>query len=185
MARGSPRPNRPDPVKLLVDQGKGRVQKLLPIRYGRMSDTPFRFYRGAAAIMAWDLGNAPSTTLKAQCCGDAHISNFGIFATPERRLIFDVNDFDETSLAPFEWDVKRLAASIIICGRGNGFSDDDNRRATTTAIKEYRESMASFADEGTLDLWYESLDVHELMDELNKKAKKQAQKGIKKAGRAN
>ena len=178
-----PATDRPDPMTLLIEQGKNRVQKLLPIRYGRMSDSPFRFYRGAAAIMAWDLGNAPSTTLKAQCCGDAHVSNFGVFATPERRLIFDLNDFDETFPAPFEWDVKRLAASIVICGRGNGFSDDDNRAAARTAMRHYRESMIGFADEGTLDLWYESLDVQDLMNELDKKMQKRAQKGLKKAGR--
>jgi len=175
--------DRPDPVDLLVAQGKGRVKSLLPIRYGRMSDTPFRYFRGAAAVMAWDLGNAPSTTLKVQACGDAHITNFGIFATPERRLIFDVNDFDETHLAPFEWDVKRLVASVIIAGRGNGFSDDDNRSAAATAVHEYRQSMISFAGESTLSVWYESLDVDDLMAEMNKEEQKVAHKGIKKAGK--
>jgi uncharacterized protein (DUF2252 family) len=182
-AEWSPPEGRPDTVSLLAAQAQGRVQELLPIRYGRMSDSAFRFYRGAAAIMAWDLGNTPSTSLKVQACGDAHITNFGIFATPERHLIFDLNDFDETHLAPFEWDVKRLATSIVIAGRENGFSTKENREAARTAVRVYRESMRSFSEEPTLDVWYESLEVRELLEEMNKKQRKRAKKRLEKIGR--
>jgi uncharacterized protein (DUF2252 family) len=179
----TPAADRPDPVALLEAQAKRRVQKLLPIRYGRMSDSPFRFYRGAAAVMAWDLGNAPSTKLKVQACGDAHITNFGIFATPERRLIFDLNDFDETLPAPFEWDVKRLVTSVIIAGRGNSFTDDENRAAAHAAVGEYREAMRAFSEESTLSVWYESLAVDDLLDEMNKSDRKRAEKGLRKIGK--
>ncbi len=154
---------RPDPVDLLVEQGEGRVPELLPIRYGRMSATPFTFYRGAAVIMAVDLGNGPDTGLNTQICGDAHLANFGVFASPERRMLFDINDFDETARGPFEWDVKRLAASLEIAGRGNGYSRKVRRAIVVDAVREYRESMRAFAEMGNLDVWYARIDMDEAM----------------------
>jgi uncharacterized protein (DUF2252 family) len=155
--------NRPDPVDLLVEQGQTRVQELLPIRYGRMSATPFTFYRGAAAVMAIDLGNGPDTGLHTQICGDAHLANFGVFGSPERRMLFDINDFDETARGPFEWDVKRLAASLEIAARGNGYHRKVRRRIVVDAIREYRESMRSFAEMGNLELWYARIDMDEAL----------------------
>ncbi|HET7900545.1 MAG TPA: DUF2252 domain-containing protein [Candidatus Nanopelagicales bacterium] len=155
--------NRPDPVALLVEQGETRVQELLPIRYGRMSATPFTFYRGAAAIMAVDLGNGPDTGLNTQICGDAHLANFGVFGSPERRMLFDINDFDETARGPFEWDVKRLAASLEIAGRSNGYGRKERRRIVVDAVREYRESMHEMAAMGNLELWYARIDMDEAM----------------------
>jgi uncharacterized protein (DUF2252 family) len=180
-ARGwEPAADRPDPLDVLSAQDATRVQRLLPIRYGRMSDTPFRFFRGAAAIMAWDLGQLPATGLTVQSCGDAHLTNFGVFATPERKLVFDVNDFDETLTAPFEWDVKRLAASIAVAGRGNGFDADDRRQAALEAVRKYREAMREFASMHTLDVWYANVDIEELRDEYSDRvSKKQRKRGQK------
>ena len=155
--------NRPDPVDLLVEQGETRVKELLPIRYGRMSATPFTFYRGAALVMAVDLGNGPDTGLHTQICGDAHLANFGVFASPERRMLFDINDFDETARGPFEWDVKRLAASLEIAGRSNGFGRKVRRRIVVDCVREYRETMRDFADMGNLDVWYARIDMDEAM----------------------
>jgi uncharacterized protein (DUF2252 family) len=188
-AHGSwePADDRPDPLALLGAQDETRVQRLLPIRYGRMSDSPFRFFRGAAAIMAWDLGQLPTTRLTVQACGDAHLTNFGLFATPERNLVFDVNDFDETLPAPFEWDVKRLAASVAIAGRGNGFDAAERRQATLEALRKYREMMRTFASAHTLDVWYSNVDLERLADEygdeLDKKARKRGQKRLEKVRR--
>ena len=121
--------DRPDPVAILEEQAKTRVPDLVPIRYGRMMASPFAYFRGAAAPMAWDLAHTPTTDIRVQACGDAHLLNFGMFAAPDRRLVFDVNDFDETLPAPFEWDVKRLAASFAVAARDNGFTDRDARTA--------------------------------------------------------
>lgn len=154
--------DRPDPIDLLIESSTGRVEELLPIRYGRMLATPFTFYRGAAAIMASDLSRSPSPGLRVWACGDAHLLNFGAFATPERKMAFDINDFDETAIAPFDWDVRRLVASFIVAGRSNGFSAADTRAAAVNAARFYRERMAEFARTPVLDVWYSSLDPFEL-----------------------
>src|SRR6266550_2309226 len=158
-----PAADRPDPVGLLEEQNVTREPDLVPVRHGRMMVSPFTFYRGAAKIMAADLAGTPVASLEAQLCGDAHLSNFGLFASPERRLLFDLNDFDETLPGPFEYDVKRLAASFEIAGRNNGFSEADTRAATLASVTAYREAMAAFAQMGTMDIWYAQLDEDELM----------------------
>jgi uncharacterized protein (DUF2252 family) len=161
-----PRPRRPDPVRLLERQSSSRVPELVPIRYGRMLSSPFAFYRGAAMIMAGDLAKTPRSGLTVQCCGDAHLSNFGVFASPERRLVFDLNDFDETLRGPWEWDVKRLAASMLIAARDNGFSAKDQNQIVLDTVREYRTAMARFAGLGNLDVWYAHLDVDAAAREL-------------------
>jgi uncharacterized protein DUF2252 len=143
--RWTPAADRPDPVALLQDQDAIREPDLVPVRHGRMLVSPFTFYRGAAKIMAADLKDTPTAGLQVQLCGDAHLSNFGAFASPERRLLFDLNDFDETLPGPFEYDVKRLAASFAIAGRNNGFTKADTKAATLASVVAYREAMASFA----------------------------------------
>src|SRR6516165_7863311 len=158
-----PATDRPDPVALLEQQNRTREPDLVPVRHGRMMVSPFTFYRGAARIMAADLAETPVAGLEAQLCGDAHLSNFGLFASPERILMFDLNDFDETLPGPFEYDVKRMAASFAIAGRNNGFSEADTRAATLKSVQSYRESMASFAQMTTMDIWYAHLDEDELM----------------------
>ena len=160
-----PSPDRVSPVELLEEQAKTRVPELVPIRYGRMLVSPFTFYRGAALVMAADLADTARTGLQTQLCGDAHLSNFGAFAAPDRRLVFSVNDFDETLPGPFEWDVKRLAASFAVAGRDRGF-DDKQREAVNLAVgKAYREAMSGYAARGNLDLWYTRVDVEDLMAE--------------------
>jgi uncharacterized protein (DUF2252 family) len=172
-----PANSRPDPVGLLEAQDAAREPDLVPVRHGRMLVSPFTFYRGAAAIMAADLSQMPVAGLEVQLCGDAHLSNFGAFASPERQLLFDVNDFDETLPGPFEWDVKRLAASFTIAAHNNGFSEDDAREVTRTSVSSYRESMASFADMRTMDLWYARLSEDELQRDIRKAAKQVAKGG--------
>jgi len=157
---------RPDPIGLLESQAASRVTELVPIRYGRMVATPFSFYRGAALIMASDLSRTQNSGLHVQLCGDAHMSNFGIFATPERRLTFDVNDFDETHPGPFEWDVKRLAASLAVAARDNGFGTKKRRKVVLAAARAYREGMAGLAAQGNLAVWYTHLDMDEAMRQL-------------------
>ena len=161
-----PAADRPDPVALLEEQDLTREQDLVPVRHGRMMVSPFTFYRGGAKIMAADLKDTPVAGLGAQLCGDAHLSNFGLFASPERRLLFDLNDFDETLPGPFEYDVKRMAASFTIAARNNGFSKADARAATQASVTAYREAMASFALMPTMDVWYAHLDEDELMATL-------------------
>jgi uncharacterized protein (DUF2252 family) len=146
--------DRPDPVALLEEQDRTREPDLVPVRHGRMMVSPFTFYRGAAKIMAADLKDTPVAGLDAQLCGDAHLSNFGMFASPERALLFDLNDFDETLPGPFEFDVKRMAASFMIAGRNNGFSKADARAAALASVMSYRESMADFAQVPTMEIWY-------------------------------
>ena len=158
-----PAEDRPDPVALLEAQNLTREQDLVPVRHGRMLVSPFTFYRGGAKIMAADLADTPVAGFHAQLCGDAHLSNFGVFASPERRLLFDLNDFDETLPGPFEYDVKRMAASFTIAARNNGFSKADTRAATMASVTAYREAMAEFAQMRTMDIWYASLDEDELM----------------------
>ena len=161
-AKWCPATDRPGPVALLEGQDKTREPDLVPVRHGRMMVSPFTFYRGAAVIMAADLAATPVAGLEAQLCGDAHLSNFGMFASPERRLLFDANDFDETLPGPFEYDVKRMAASFTIAARNNGFSKADTRSATLASVRAYREGMASFGRMGTMEVWYASLDEDEL-----------------------
>jgi len=160
----APSPKRPDPIATLRAQGATRVQELVPIRYGRMLVSPFTFYRGAAAIMAADLAPTPDSGIVVQACGDAHISNFGGFAAPDRRLVFGPNDFDETLPGPWEWDVKRMAASVEIAGRDVGLRAARRRRLVTACVREYREGMRVFADESHLDVWYDRLNASELVD---------------------
>ena len=177
--------DRPDPVALLEAQNLTREPDLVPVRHGRMMVSPFTFYRGAAKIMAADLKDTPVAGLEAQLCGDAHLSNFGVFASPERRLMFDLNDFDETLPGPFEYDVKRMAASFTIAARNNGFAKADARAATQASVTAYREAMADFAQMPTMDIWYAHLDEDELMASIRstvaetKKEAKGAKKGKK------
>jgi uncharacterized protein (DUF2252 family) len=154
---------RLDPVDLLEEQAKTRVPELVPIRYGRMGVSPFTFYRGAALIMAADLASTPTSGLHAQLCGDAHLSNFGLFGSPERHLMFDINDFDETSIGPWEWDVKRLATSLEIGGRDVGFTEKERRAAVLSAVKGYRTVMRAFAAMTNLEVWYAHIDVEQLL----------------------
>ena len=157
-----PAPGRRDPVALLMRQDAAREPDLVPVRHGRMMVSPFTFYRGAAKVMAEDLSDTPTAGLSAQLCGDAHLSNFGLFASPERQLLFDLNDFDETLPGPFEYDVKRMAASFMIAGRNNGFSEARARTATLAAVAAYRQAMAEFAQMPTMDVWYAHLDETQL-----------------------
>jgi hypothetical protein len=161
--RWQPAPGRPDPVVLLEEQAVSRVPLLVPVRYGRMLASPFTFYRGAALIMASDLAGTPVSGVTVQLCGDAHLSNFGLFGTPERQMIFDINDFDETLPGPWEWDVKRLAASFEIMGRDRGFSPADRRAIVTAGMGEYRNRMRQAAGMGGLDAWYDHLEVGMLL----------------------
>ncbi|HEY3726612.1 MAG TPA: DUF2252 domain-containing protein [Solirubrobacteraceae bacterium] len=158
-----PAPNRADPLELLERQAEARVPELVPIRYGRMLVSPFTFYRGAAKIMAADLAATPRTDLMAQCCGDAHMSNFGAFASPERRLVFDLNDFDETLPGPWEWDLKRLAASMLIAARDNEFGVTDQERVVLDTVCEYRTAMRRYASMGNLDVWYDHLEIEPVL----------------------
>ena len=166
-----PPPKRADPVKLLERQAKTRVPELVPIRYGRMLVSPFTFYRGAALIMAQDLAPTPRSGLNVQCCGDAHLSNFGVFASPERALVFDLNDFDETLPGPWEWDVKRLAVSMLIAARYNDFPAKEQDRIVLDTVGRYRTAMAEFAGMKDLDLWYSHLDIQTLVQEYRSQFK--------------
>jgi uncharacterized protein (DUF2252 family) len=158
-AEFAPAPDRPDPVKLLQADDASRVPELLPIRYGRMAVSAFTFFRGAALPMAADLAGTPRSGLVAQICGDAHLANFGLFASPERRLVFDINDFDETLPGPWEWDIKRLATSLEVAGRDNGYSTKQRRSIVLAAVAAYRKAMAGFADKTALEVWYAHADA--------------------------
>src|SRR6185503_341498 len=158
----APAADRPDPVALLEEQNVTREQDLVPVRHGRMLVSPFTFYRGAAKIMAADLKDTPRAGLNVQLCGDAHLSNFGIFASPERTLLFDLHDFDETLPGPFEYDVKRMAASFTIAARNNGFTPADARAAAGASVAAYRKAMHDFAEMGTLDIWYAHLPADQV-----------------------
>ena len=176
---------RPDPVGLLQEQAKSRVQELVPIRYGRMLASPFAFYRGAAYLMASDLASTPRSGLIVQACGDAHVSNFGLFGSPERELLFDINDFDETAHGPWEWDVKRLAASLAIAGRNNGFADKERAEVVRDAVGAYRSAMRKFAAMRNLEVWYAHARVQQglpgLQAMLDKKNLKAAERVVTKA----
>jgi uncharacterized protein (DUF2252 family) len=161
-----PAAGRPDPVALLESQATSRVQELVPIRYGRMLVSPFTFYRGAALVMASDLSTTPRSGLEVQACGDAHLSNFGVFASAERNLVFDLNDFDETLPGPWEWDLKRLAASLAIAGRDRGFTDKERSTVVLEAAAAYRLEMAKLATMRDLDVWYARMDIEQVLNEL-------------------
>ncbi|MFE5244368.1 MULTISPECIES: DUF2252 domain-containing protein [unclassified Streptomyces] len=180
-----PPSDRPDPLALLEAQSAARVPELVPIRYGRMTESPFRFYRGAAAIMASDLAGTPRSGLRAQLCGDAHLLNFRLLASPERNLLFDINDFDETLPGPWEWDVKRLAASLVIAGRANGFTDKERARIVRATVRSYRESMIRFAEMRNLDVWYTKTDEARLRtvagDRLAARGRKRVASAVTKA----
>jgi uncharacterized protein (DUF2252 family) len=177
--------DRPDPLALLEDQARTRVPELVPIRYGRMLVSPFTFYRGAAKIMAADLATTPDSGLRVQCCGDAHMSNFGVFASPERRLVFDINDFDETLPGPWEWDVKRLAASILIAAQENGYDVTDQERLVLDTVRAYRMTMREFAAASNLDVWYAHLEVDDVVaryaSQFDRRVVKRTEKTLAKA----
>src|SRR3954464_1808751 len=179
---------RPDPVRILEEQDATRVPELVPIRHGRMIVSPFTFYRGTAAIMASDLSQTPTTGLRVQCCGDAHLSNFGVFAAPDRRPVFDLNDFDETLHPPFEWDLRRLVASFVIAARDNGHRRKEQRAAARAAAEAYRTTMARAAAMRFLDVWYARIDADERVSELagkeDKATIKSAQKGSRRRASA-
>ncbi|MEU6187886.1 DUF2252 domain-containing protein [Nocardia sp. NPDC047038] len=174
-----------DPVDLLDRQARSRIPELVPVRYGRMANSPFAFYRGAALVMADDLSRAPTTGLHTQLCGDAHLSNFGIFATPERRLTFDINDFDETYPGPFEWDVKRLVTSLAVAAGENGFSAKQRLKVTLACAAEYRTTMRDQAERSTTAVWYSRIDptaeLPELRDELDTSTQERVRKALAKS----
>lgn len=180
-----PPSDRPDPICLLEEQAKTRVPELVPVRYGRMMVSPFTYFRGAALPMASDLAATSVTGLAVQACGDAHLSNFGLFGTPERHLVFDINDFDETLPGPWEWDVKRLAASLEVAGRGNGFSDKQRRDIIMNTVGQYRRAMRQFAGMTNLDVWYAHLDIDQVRlhydSMLSERQRKLVDKGLAKA----
>jgi hypothetical protein len=179
-----PSEDRADPVAILERQAASRVPELVPIRYGRMSASPFAFFRGAAAVMSADLARTPVSGLRVQACGDAHLSNFGAFAAPDRRLVFDLNDFDESLPGPWEWDVKRLAASFAIAGRENGLKRKQRAAIVLTAARAYRDAMRAFASRSNLEVWYARLDVEAVMGEIeagDPNTVKQVRKGVVKA----
>jgi uncharacterized protein (DUF2252 family) len=186
-AQWAPPEDRPDPVAVLEEQARIRVPDLIPIRYGRMAASPFAYFRGAAAPMAWDLAHTPTTDIRVQACGDAHLLNFGMYAAPDRRLVFDVNDFDETLPAPFDWDVKRLAASFAVAARDNGFRDRDAHTAARLTARSYRTEMANYAAMRFLKVWYSRIDIDEvsrLFDAVqSKKAVRRRHRDIEKARR--
>lgn len=159
-----PAEDRRDPVGLLIESNESRMENLIPIRFGRMSASPFAFYRGSAALMAADLATTPATGMRVQACGDAHLMNFGGFATPERNVVFDINDLDETLPAPWEWDLKRLAASVVIAAQHLRFGGSDAARVATDLAREYRDRMANYAAMRALDVWYEKIDLHRYED---------------------
>jgi uncharacterized protein (DUF2252 family) len=170
-----------DAIRVVSAQLPARLPELVPLRHARMAASPFAFFRGAAAVMAADLAATPISGLKAQLCGDAHLSNFGMFASPERRLMFDVNDFDETIRGPWEWDLKRLAASLVVAGRENAFTDKQIRRAVLATVSRYRSAMARFAGMGNLDVWYAHADVEEVQQHLSGELSKQMRRRLDKA----
>jgi uncharacterized protein (DUF2252 family) len=174
--------HRRDPIELLIESGVGRVAELLPIRYGRMLQSPFTFYRGAAAIMSADLAGLPSTGIRVQACGDCHLLNFGGFGTPERRMVFGINDFDETLPAPWEWDIKRLVASFVVASRHNNFTADETREVAQVCARSYREHIREFSKMHALDVWYYSIDAETAINTLDDdNAKQRAKKRMAKA----
>ena len=181
----APEPDRPDPISLLQAQDKSRIQHLVPIKYERMLESPFAFLRGSAVVMACDLIATPVTGIQTMLCGDAHLSNFGVFATPERNLVFDINDFDECFPGPWEWDLKRLVASAVVAGRENGFKDKVNRKLAVAVTETYRRAIGRFSEASNLDVWYYHVDTDAVLSVFgsasSKKGEKGAQKMVKKA----
>ncbi|AIF46074.1 hypothetical protein HY57_01740 [Dyella japonica A8] len=174
--------NRVDPVEVLIQSSQGRVPSLVPIRNARMMASPFAFYRGAAAVMAGDLATTASTGVHLQICGDCHLVNFGGFATPERKLVFDINDFDETAIGPWEWDVKRLCASLVVAAQANGFNADDARDIAWAAATAYRERLAGYAEMPLLEAWYDHIDLQDVIDRMqDEEMRKLATKSVRKA----
>jgi uncharacterized protein (DUF2252 family) len=173
--------DRPDPISLLEEENRTRVPELVPIRYGRMSLSPFTFLRGSARVMASDLAKTSVSGITVQICGDAHLSNFGFFATPERNVVFDVNDFDETLPGPWEWDVKRLAASIVVASRQNGYTAQENRQAVVGCVEEYRRLMQHMASMGALEVWYQHFDIGQILELAKAKGREELQKQVEKA----
>jgi uncharacterized protein (DUF2252 family) len=173
--------DRADPITLLEEQAESRVPELIPVRWGRMAVSPFTFYRGAALPMASDLAATPVSGLAVQACGDAHLSNFGIFGSPERHLVFDVNDFDETTPGPWEWDVKRLAASLEVAARANGFDEKQRRRVVSATVSRYRQAMRTFAEMTNQDLWYAHADMNQLRSQLESQLTGRQRKTIDKS----
>jgi len=177
--------HRPDPVALLMEQAETRVPELVPIRHGRMLVSPFTFYRGAAYLMASDLAGGPRTGLHTQLCGDAHLSNFGAYAAPDRRLVFSLNDFDETLPGPFEWDVKRLVASFAVAGRDRGFSEKERAKINLELARSYRESLRTLAEMRNLDIWYSRIDIEDIFERMRREALLKGQKGAQERAEAN
>jgi uncharacterized protein (DUF2252 family) len=172
--------HRYDPIEIVMASNKGRIQELVPIRHARMLTSPFAFFRGSAAVMAADLSQTPATGIHVQACGDCHLMNFGAFATPERKIIFDINDFDETLPAPWEWDVKRLAASFVVAGRYIDLKERESLAAATAAVRSYRRWMARYAEMRTLEVWYDNIDVEKLIATLSAGAQKRVRMRIEK-----
>lgn len=182
----APATDRPDPISLLQAQDQGRIEQLLPVKYGRMLESPFAFLRGSAVVMAADLAAAPHSGLDVVLCGDAHLSNFGVFATPERQMVFDINDFDEAYPGPWEWDLKRLAASAVVAGRGNGYGEKKCKNLAEHTTKLYAYAMDKFSQAHVLDVWYYHVnadDVLKVFEKTSKKGEKKAQKMVRKASR--
>jgi uncharacterized protein (DUF2252 family) len=177
--RWEPPKDRRDPIDILTESNEGRMPDLIPIRFGRMMQSAFSFYRGSAAVMAADLAATNSPGIRVQICGDAHLSNFGGFATPERRIIFDINDFDETLPGPWEWDLKRLVASFVLAGRHIGLSETDISRAVAAATRSYRERMADYAAMRALDVWYDAIDVDRFVDEIGDASRERVEQRLK------
>jgi uncharacterized protein (DUF2252 family) len=175
--------DRPDPVAVLRESDRGRLPELLPIRYGRMQQSPFAFFRGSAAVMAWDLARTPATGIRVQACGDCHASNFGGFASPERQLLFDINDFDETLQAPWEWDVKRLAASIVLASRELSSGGDRSEEAVQTMAKSYRERIREYAHMRALEVWYSHMDAEVFIEEATTAASRKRWEQVEKTAR--
>jgi uncharacterized protein (DUF2252 family) len=177
-----PLKDRRDPVELILESNKDRMPELVPIRHGRMLQSPFAFFRGSAALMAADLAHTPRSGLKVQACGDAHMMNFGVFATPERNIVFDINDFDETLPGPWEWDLKRLAASVVIAGRYLKLAEGESARAANATVRSYREHMADYASMRALDVWYDRIDIDRLIKEApSEEIREVAEKRLEKA----
>lgn len=183
-AKWKPQAKRRNPVDLLIESSEGRIPQLVPIRYGRMMQSPFAFYRGAAAIMAADLAHTPVSGIRVQACGDCHLLNFGGFATPERNIIFDINDFDETLPAPWEWDVKRLAASFIVAGQHNGYGKAEARDTALCCVESYREHLREYSKMSVLERWYESIHTDDLLGTIRiKERREEVERQIEKAAR--
>jgi uncharacterized protein (DUF2252 family) len=173
--------DRRDPIDLLIESNQGRVLDLIPIRFGRMMQSPFTFYRGSAVIMAADLATTVQSGLQVQACGDAHLLNFGAFATPERKIVFDINDLDETLSAPWEWDIKRLTASVVIAGRYLRLSETESARAAAATVRSYREHMTNYSSKRALEVWYETIGIEDLLEEVEARVKARAKQRLETA----